>query len=363
MHDEIVASWSRSVRQGLRKDQLSPPYAPERAVSRIAEVARPVLDRVSDDLVGTRVSLVLADDRARVVERRIDDLALRATLDDVGLSPGHDWSERSVGTNAVGTALECAAPLVVSGSEHYADALAAITTAAATISEPRTGQVLGVIALTCATSDASALMLPYTRRIGREIEDRLLDDASAAERTMLEHFMRTRRHTRGPIVSVNKRSMITNAAAARLVGDADRALLWDWAEAAMTRGQDRSDEFRLTSGTAVSARCEPVRIGSEVVGALVRLGIRARAVDDTAPRKKSARQPRVGWAGLSAAQLGIAELVATGLTNQEAATRLFVSQHTIDAHLRQIFNKLGICSRVELARIVAERHAAQEHSA
>jgi DNA-binding CsgD family transcriptional regulator len=99
------------------------------------------------------------------------------------------------------------------------------------------------------------------------------------------------------------------------------------------------------------------------VGALVRLDIRARGVNGLAAEKKPARRSRAGWASLSAAQLGIAELVATGLTNQEAATRLFVSQHTIDAHLRQIFMRLGIGSRVELARIVAERHAARETSA
>jgi len=36
---------------------------------------------------------------------------------------------------------------------------------------------------------------------------------------------------------------------------------------------------------------------------------------------------------------------------------LYVSRHTIDFHLRQIFNKLGINSRVELARLVAEHRA------
>jgi DNA-binding CsgD family transcriptional regulator len=42
------------------------------------------------------------------------------------------------------------------------------------------------------------------------------------------------------------------------------------------------------------------------------------------------------------------------LTNREVAVRLFLSPHTIDAHLRHIFRKLDIDSRVELARIVAE---------
>ncbi len=37
--------------------------------------------------------------------------------------------------------------------------------------------------------------------------------------------------------------------------------------------------------------------------------------------------------------------------------RLLLSHHTIDAHLRHIYRKLGIRSRVELTRVVAERGA------
>lgn len=65
--------------------------------------------------------------------------------------------------------------------------------------------------------------------------------------------------------------------------------------------------------------------------------------------------PLSGWASLTAAERRVADVVAQGVTNGEAADRLFVSRHTIDFHLRQIFRKLGISSRVELARMVGER--------
>jgi DNA-binding CsgD family transcriptional regulator len=48
----------------------------------------------------------------------------------------------------------------------------------------------------------------------------------------------------------------------------------------------------------------------------------------------------------------VAELVAVGLTNREIGASLFLSRHTIDSHLRQIFRKLDISSRVELTRLV-----------
>jgi DNA-binding CsgD family transcriptional regulator len=51
----------------------------------------------------------------------------------------------------------------------------------------------------------------------------------------------------------------------------------------------------------------------------------------------------------------VANIVAEGLTNAQAAERLYLSRHTIDFHLRQIFRKLRVRSRVELTRLVLER--------
>ncbi len=50
-------------------------------------------------------------------------------------------------------------------------------------------------------------------------------------------------------------------------------------------------------------------------------------------------------------ELRVARLVAEGMTNREVAERLFVSPHTINGHLRQVFAKVGVNSRVELARV------------
>jgi DNA-binding CsgD family transcriptional regulator len=63
----------------------------------------------------------------------------------------------------------------------------------------------------------------------------------------------------------------------------------------------------------------------------------------------------VGWASLTEAERRVADLVAEGLTNRQVAARVFVSPHTVDFHLRQIFRKLGIGSRVDLTRLVLRR--------
>jgi ATP/maltotriose-dependent transcriptional regulator MalT len=56
--------------------------------------------------------------------------------------------------------------------------------------------------------------------------------------------------------------------------------------------------------------------------------------------------------GLSRAELAVARLVATGLTNREVAAELYVSVKTVEYHLRNSFIKLDISSRRELGALI-----------
>jgi sigma-54 dependent transcriptional regulator, acetoin dehydrogenase operon transcriptional activator AcoR len=342
------------------------PYDPEvNAKPRLEQTASPILKRAGDDLDDTPFSLVLVDERARVVERVDGNPSLAAKLDRVHLAPGYRWTEQCIGTNTIGTALAHEASVVVWGRERFAEALSDIAAAATPITHPRHGRPIGVVALVCLVDAATALMPSYVRRIGREIESGLVDDASSAERALTAHFVRIRRRARGAIVSVNERTMITNAAAARLVDEADRSTLWEWARQAIARGETDAGDLRLSTGIAVTVRCEPVESATETVGALVHLDVarRASSAKGRPSKKKRGRRQTFGWASLSPSQLGIAELVASGLTNQEMAARLYLSRHTIDFHVREIYTKLGIDSRVKLARLVSEHSADQQHLA
>ncbi len=56
--------------------------------------------------------------------------------------------------------------------------------------------------------------------------------------------------------------------------------------------------------------------------------------------------------GLSRAELAVARLAATGLTNREVASELFVSVKTVEYHLRNSYIKLDITSRRALAALL-----------
>jgi DNA-binding CsgD family transcriptional regulator/transcriptional regulator with XRE-family HTH domain len=57
-----------------------------------------------------------------------------------------------------------------------------------------------------------------------------------------------------------------------------------------------------------------------------------------------------GWESLTAMERRVAVIVGEGHTNREAAARLELSPNTIASHLRSVFGKLAVNSRVQLAR-------------
>ena len=69
----------------------------------------------------------------------------------------------------------------------------------------------------------------------------------------------------------------------------------------------------------------------------------------------AAKRPETGWDSLTDTEGNVGDLVAHGLTNQQVADQMFLSVHTVAFHLRQVFRKLGVRSRVELARAAAQR--------
>ena len=250
VRQDILTSWQRCLVAGLRPDHFEVPYQPDvDDDGPLRWAAAPILDQVAGELEGTGVGLLLTDARGQVVDRRAADTGILARLDRIELAPGFLYSEDLIGTNAIGTAITQQGPSVVTGTEHFADALAPMACAATPVTDGA-GQVIGVIDLTCAAEDFNPMLLPFAKRAAWEIGHR----------------------------------------------------------------------FREGAG----------------------------------PRARHAR----GWPSLTDTERAVAHLAAQGLPSRVVADRLLLSQHTVRAHLRHVFRKLGVRSRVELAR-VTEQAAAQ----
>jgi len=67
------------------------------------------------------------------------------------------------------------------------------------------------------------------------------------------------------------------------------------------------------------------------------------------------KRPTSGWASLTPTERDVVRLVSEGMTNNDIATRLFVSPPTVQTHLTHVYTKLGLTSRVQLAQEAA-RH-------
>ena len=93
--------------------------------------------------------------------------------------------------------------------------------------------------------------------------------------------------------------------------------------------------------------CGSLRVRDEMRHELRRLGAR-----------RESRGPAGGGAGygeLTRRELEIAHLITARKTNREIAADLYLSTKTVESHIRHIFQKLGVASRVEVARAI-ERH-------
>jgi DNA-binding CsgD family transcriptional regulator len=195
--------------------------------------------------------------------------------------------------------------------------------------------------------------------------------SQTADRVLLDVFLAVRSRTRGPLVAVNERTMITNLGASELLQPADRRLLWEHVTKA---GGDfnKTATLALSSGVEVTTWVQLVGGQLSPMGAVLHLSVElpARGAPAVAPppivetdaplvaKRSLDASLMTGWTDLTDTERTVAELVARGMTNKQAGRLMFVSRHTVDYHLRRVFRKLGMNSRVELARALGEHYEA-----
>nr|WP_031060257.1 GAF domain-containing protein [Streptomyces ochraceiscleroticus] len=147
----IAQSWERMMGTGVDPDHGSPPGAlsPEEVErQRRACGLGDALDTLRGGLLSIADAawhiLVIADSQGRVLWRGGSRTVL-AKARQLGFVEGASWTEETVGTNAIGTALVTRRPVQIHSAEHFVRTHHAWTCAAAPIRGPKDGRVLGVV--------------------------------------------------------------------------------------------------------------------------------------------------------------------------------------------------------------------------
>ena len=100
---------------------------------------------------------------------------------------------------------------------------------------------------------------------------------------------------------------------------------------------------------AVGIRRGPGLLLRGVVHLVIAAGIGFGRADRRVRRRHGPSAAAAPSAELTSQELRVARLVAKGQSNREVADILYLSTKTVEAHLRQVFRKLGVRSRGELA--------------
>jgi DNA-binding CsgD family transcriptional regulator/tetratricopeptide (TPR) repeat protein len=175
---------------------------------------------------------------------------------------------------------------------------------------------------------ASSLQLPmaiaWANRAAAAVDLYTGNASQAAERALLA--VAGAEEVGAPIEAALSRTLAGRALAQ--TGEADRAV------------------SELQHAAAALEACGALRWRDEAERELRRLGHRIHR--RTRPGKAGA----TGLEALTSRELQVARLVVDRKTNPEIAAELFLSQKTVETHLRNIFRKVDVSSRVELARTV-----------
>ncbi len=175
----VVDSWRRSLGSGLDPEYSMPAIALDedrladyRAAHPLA-AAMPVIRRLLVTDAEEAGLLVAVSDAAGQLLWVEGCPSLRSRAEGMHFMPGADWSERSAGTNAPGTALALGEPVQIFGPEHLVRHVTPWSCSAAPIREPDTGAVLGVLDVTGGAEVAQPQTLALVRATVAAVEAEL----------------------------------------------------------------------------------------------------------------------------------------------------------------------------------------------
>lgn len=226
----VTRSWHRALAAGLDPDASNGRRDPD-----VTELARrrdqSPLSLVIDDLRSiltapadaSQFVVVVADADGMILWRE-GSARVRLTADRLGFAEGALWTERTVGTNAIGTALAEAAPVELFAAEHFEHPQHAWYCTAVPVHHPRSGELLGVVDISgpaLTLHPALGALVDSAVRVAQASLWRHHQDLLAQLRRRTEHIVDT---AGGPILVVDDDGWVAHRAG---VGGAERVSVPD----------------------------------------------------------------------------------------------------------------------------------------
>ncbi len=291
----ITESWMRCMEKGvdyldgwchdfLSQDELQALLGERRE---LLDIARPIMETLYQCVQGSAFIVVLTTETGRILES-FGDANVLENAETLNFLPGANWSEESVGTNAIGTSLATGNAIQVSGPEHYCIKHHAWTCSGAPIRDP-SGAIIGCLNMSGPKerthSHTLGMIVAAVRAIENQLRKMEAQDRLAAAHKHLHTVVRS---TSEGLISVDSNMVITiaNAAAAKIVGMLPGDLVGKtalavfgeclWLESVLNTGENYLEEeivFDAPSGRIhCTVAATPLKEKSQrVVGAVITL--------------------------------------------------------------------------------------------
>lgn len=179
LRELVRESWRRSVESGVNPEELGVQIPlDDRALRELRDshplaAVMPLIRRLLVEDAADAGHVVAVSDAIGQLLWVEGDNRLRSAAEAMHFMPGADWSERSAGTNAPGTALALGKPVQIFGPEHLGRLVTPWSCTAAPIRDPDTGIILGVLDITGGDSVASPQTLSLVRATVAAVESEL----------------------------------------------------------------------------------------------------------------------------------------------------------------------------------------------
>ncbi len=140
--------------------------------SELYKIAKPIIDDFFQRMIGTGYIITLSNQNGYIIYLKGEKQIWREA-EKMNFVPGMDWSEKSAGTNAIGTSLVTGAPIQILAAEHFCQGCHPWTCSAAPITHPFTKEIIGSIDFTGFWGNAQPHTLALAVSIAQIIENQL----------------------------------------------------------------------------------------------------------------------------------------------------------------------------------------------